>query len=570
MFKRKRIFKLALNYIIMYITHFMALKEEIKKIFKGDVDDSAETLEKYSRDASLFKVRPRIVVFPKDTDDVKNLVAYAASARSAGEDISLTARSAGTDMSGGALTESVIVEFTKYFNRLKELGSNYAVVEPGMFYRDFEAETLKKNLLLPSYPASRELCAVGGMVANNSGGEKTLNYGKTENYIEELKMVLKDGNEYAFKKLTFGELEEKKAMNTLEGEIYRKVYDLVSRNYDLLKKAKPKVTKNSSGYYLWNVLDWDKKTFDLTRLIAGSQGTFGLITEIKFRLIRPEPASRLLIIFLKDLKPLATLTETILKYKPESFESYDDNTFKLAIKFFPEILHRVKGSFLRIVLGLLPEAWLLLSGGMPKLVLLAEFIAATAEEASQKAEAARAELKKKFNFKMRVTKSDEEGKTFWVIRRESFNLLRQHVRGFRTAPFIDDLSVPAYALPEFLPKLYAILNQYKLIYTIAGHVGDGNFHIIPLMNLKDPQAKNIISELSKKVYDLTLAFGGSITAEHNDGIIRTPFLKQAYGEEVYKLFEETKKIFDPEGIFNPGKKVGGTLDYALSHLDIEE
>ena len=235
-------------------------------------------MEKYSRDASLFKVRPRIVVFPKDVDDVKNLAAYAARAKGAGEDISLTARSAGTDMSGGALTESVIVDFTKYINRLKELGSNFAAVEPGMFYRDFEEETLKKNLFLPSYPASREICAVGGMVANNSGGEKTLSYGKTEDYIEELKMVLRDGNEYIFKKLTFSELEEKKAINTLEGEIYRKIYDLISRNYDLLKKAKPKVTKNSSGYYLWNVLEWDKKTFDLTKLIVGSQWTLGLVT----------------------------------------------------------------------------------------------------------------------------------------------------------------------------------------------------------------------------------------------------------------------------------------------------
>lgn len=548
----------------------MRLKEEIKKFLKGEVEDSEEVLEKYSRDASLFKVRPRVVVFPKDTADVKNLVAFTARAKSAGENISLTARSAGTDMSGGALGESVVVDFTKHLNRLKEIGENYAVAEPGMFYRDFEEETLKKNLFLPSYPASREICALGGMVANNSGGEKTLKYGKTEDYVEEIKMVLRDGNEYIFKKLTFGELEGEKNMPTPEGEIYRKVYDLVAKNHDLLQKAKPKVTKNSSGYYLWNILDWDKKTFDLTKLITGSQGTLGLITEIKFRLVQPEPASRLLVIFLKDLKPLASLTEIILKHKPESFESYDDSTFKLAIKFFPEILHRIKGSFLRIALGLLPEAWLLLSGGMPKLVLLAEFAAPTAEEALKKAEDAKAELKKKFNLRTRVTKSDEEGRQFWVIRRESFNLLRQHVRGLRTAPFIDDLSVPAHILPEFLPKLYAILNQYKLIYTIAGHVGDGNFHIIPLMNLKDPRAKNIILELSKKVYDLTLAFGGSITAEHNDGIIRTPFLKQAYGEEVCRLFEETKKIFDPDGIFNPGKKTAGSLDYAFSHLDIEK
>jgi FAD/FMN-containing dehydrogenase len=424
---------------------------------------------------------------------------------------------------------------------------------------------------MPSYPASRELCTVGGMVANNSGGEKTLSYGKTERYVEELNVVLADGNEYIFRALSEQELAEKKRLGTFEGEVYRKMSALIEENREVITAAKPQVTKNSSGYFLWNISDTAAGTFDLTKLIVGSQGTLGFVTKIKFKLIRPKTCSRMLVIFLKDLVPLAELVKQVLACKPESFESYDDNTFRIAIRFFPEILERIKGNIFRLALSLLPETWMVLRGGIPKLVLLAEFTADSREDSDAQARAAEQQLKKAFpSLKMRVTRSDEETQEFWLIRRESFNLLRHHIRGLRTAPFIDDLSVHADLLPEFLPKLYEILGRYKLLYTVAGHVGDGNFHIIPLMDFLDPQIKEIITNLSKEVYALVVQYKGSITGEHNDGLIRTPFVKEEFGERIYSLFEETKKIFDPDNIFNPGKKVGATLEYALAHLDTEK
>lgn len=546
----------------------MSLSEDITSFFHGEVDDVAKTLEMYSRDASVFQIEPSVVVFPKDVEDIKHLVQYADRARKNGQAVSLTARGAGTDMSGGALTESVVIEMVKHFNRLKTLEGDSAVVEPGMYFRDFDKETMKHGLFFPSYPASRELCTVGGMVANNAGGEKTLLYGKTERYVKKLNVVLHDGNEYELTKLSKPELEQKMATQDFEGDLYRKMYELVTRNYDLLQKAKPDVTKNSSGYFLWNVYDPSDGSFDLTKLIVGSQGTLGIITEITFKLEKPKPASRLLVIFLKNLQDLSAITERVLKYQPESFESYDDNTFKLAIKFFPEIVHRIKGSLFRLGMSLIPEVWMLLKGGIPKLVLLAEFTGDTVQEADEKANAALRDLKTSLpHITMRVTQTNEETEQFWVIRRESFSLLRKHMRGLRTAPFIDDFAVRANRLPEFLPKLYAIMSRYPMIYTIAGHVGDGNFHIIPLMDLSKPETKTIITNLSKEVYDLVLSYKGTITAEHNDGLIRSPFIKQQYGPEVYKLFEETKRIFDPNNIFNPGKKVAADFEYALRHLD---
>ena len=147
-------------------------------------------------------------------------------------------------------------------------------------------------------------------------------------------------------------------------------------------------------------------------------------------------------------------------------------------------------------------------------------------------------------------------------------MLRKHVKGKKTAPFIDDVIVKPEYLPEFLPKLNAILDQYKnyMVYTIAGHPGDGNFHIIPLMDLSDDKSRQIIPELSEKVYNLVLEYHGSITAEHNDGLIRTPYLEKMYGTDIYKLFERTKQIFDPNNIFNPRKKVGTDMNYAMEHV----
>ena len=178
------------------------------------------------------------------------------------------------------------------------------------------------------------------------------------------------------------------------------------------------------------------------------------------------------------------------------------------------------------------------------------------------------EIESKFKVRIRIASSKTDVQKYWTIRRESFNLLRKHVEGKKTAPFIDDIIVRPEHLPQFLPELNRILDEYKnyMIYTIAGHPGDGNFHIIPLMDLSDEKSWNIILELSDKVYDLVLKYGGSITAEHNDGLIRTPYLEKMYGKEVHGLFEEVKRIFDPLNIFNPGKKVGGSIDYASKHI----
>ena len=544
----------------------MDLLKELTRILQGDVVADEETLNRFSHDASIFEMKPAVVVFPRNTADIKALVSFVAKHKSEEPTLSLAARSAGTCMSGGPLTNSISVVMTKYLDKIGDVTGNRIIAEPGVYYRDFEKRTLEHNLILPSFPASREICAMGGMVNNNSGGEKNIQYGKTEKYVRRLWMVLADGNEYEFGPLTPEELEAKVSLPTFEGEVYRKISALVMENYTALQRAKPRVSKNSAGYALWNVWNPEAKIFDLPKLFVGAQGTLGIMTKAEFELVPTKKYSRMIIIFLPNLDLLSELTTAVLPHKPESFETYDDHTLKLALKFFPS-LARILGirHLFSIGWSFLPELMLLLKGGFPKLILQAEFAGDDATEVEKNVSLLAKEIEA-FKVPYRIARTDQDVLKYKLIRRESFNLLRKHIKDRHTAPFIDDFVVRPELLEEFFPKLNAILSHYDLIYTIAGHMGDGNFHIIPLMNFKDENQRNIIPELSEKVYDLVFAYNGSMTGEHNDGLARGPWLKKMFGDDVYRLFTETKRIFDPAGIFNPRKKVDVSLGYALTFI----
>lgn len=538
---------------------------ELKEKFSGEIETSSEVLEKYSEDTSIFKIVPSAVVFPKNKDDLKALVQFANNHKGK---ISLTARSAGTDMSGGPLTSSFVVDFLRYFNKVKYVDPQTAITEPGVFYRDFEPKTLAHGALLPSYTASRELNTVGGMVANNSAGEKSLTYGKTERYVKSLKMILSDGNEYIFEKLTRALWNKKKELDTFEGEIYRRLDLLLTEHKSIIENEKPNVSKNSAGYGIWNVYDSKTDTFDLTQLFVGSQGTLGFITEITFSLVPVKTESRMLVIFLRenDVSKLGEIINDVLKFEPESFESYDDKTFNIMLKVFPKLFKRLGGNIFKLAKDFWPELKMIVTGGIPKLVLMAEFTGTSDKMVEKIAHQTERRIRKIYNLSTHVTANKEEAKKFWIIRRESFKLLRENVYDKHTAPFIDDMVVRPKFLPKFLPELYQILDEYDLTYTVAGHVGDGNFHIIPLMDYSHPDFVDIITELSGRVYNLVTKYRGSITGEHNDGLIRTPFLNKMFSTEMLTLFSQIKNIFDPNDIFNPHKKVNPDMDLLVSSI----
>lgn len=543
------------------------LKKQLSEIINGEVTDTVEDMERYSHDASMFELKPQAVAYPKDSQDVCSIVKFVAEHKKEDDSLSITPRSAGTDMSGGAIGESILMDFTKHFDKIHEVTTESAHAQPGVYYRDFEKATLEKGVLMPSYPASRELCTIGGMVANNSGGEKSLEHGKTEKFVQELKVVFADGHEYTVRPLDKEELEAKMAQGDYEGNLYKQLYELIEDNYDLIKSSKPDVSKDSTGYHIWNVWDRETGVFDLTQLIVGSQGTLGIVTDIRFRLVPAPKHSGTLVVFLRKVDDLGEIINEVLKHGPATFEGFDNYTLMLSFKLFPYFRQTLGWwGMIKLAFKLLPDASKLIRG-IPKMVLLIEFNGETPEEVAQKVDDMHDALKP-YGHDALFEEDDTEAKAkkFWIMRRESFNLLRKKVKDKHTAPFIDDMVVPIEHLPEFLPKVRKIINKYDLLATVAGHMGNGNFHIIPLMNIEKESERAKLEPAMKEVNELILSYDGSLSGEHNDGLVRGPWLETMYGEEMYNVFKDAKRIFDPENILNPHKKTDANWDYSFSHI----
>lgn len=536
----------------------LSIADDLRECIQGDVFDSGEPIEEYSRDWSLFKVVPEVVVFPKSTEEISKIVRYVDTNKKKSPNLSITGRSGGTDMSGGSLNESIILGCDKYLNHFSIDYENLNVtVEPGVYYRDFEQVAGKDNISLPSFPASKDIAGWGGMIMNNGAGERTLRYGQIRNFVDSVKMVLADGNEYEFSKLSRPELDGKKKQDNLEGEVYRKMSTLVLDNHELIQKAKPRVSKNASGYALWDI--WDKQTdeFDLSQLFVGSQGTLGILTEARVRLMKDKPYRRMVPIFFKNWKRMPQVVNELLKYDLESLETFDDETMILGIRFLPQIAKLAGENMFSFMWKFWPEAFIgLRMFGMPKLIILAEIAEDTSKAADEKAEKVRKALKKFWVWTRRPL-NEKESEKYWAMRRNSFKILTENADKKRTVPLVDDFCVDPKIMPEFLPKVLKVLKDAGIKANISGHAGDGNFHIIPLMNLKKEKNRAKLPEVADKIYDLIIEHGGTITAEHNDGILRTPYVEKMYGKEMMKLFEEVKRIFDPKNIFNPGKKVPG-------------
>jgi FAD/FMN-containing dehydrogenase len=270
------------------------------------------------------------------------------------------------------------------------------------------------------------------------------------------------------------------------------------------------------------------------------------------------PHSGLLVLFMKDINKLGEVINIVLSHNPATFESFDDATLWLSIRFLPSF-HKLLGTkaFISLLLNLAPTG-LQFRRGIPKLVLMIEFNGDTADEVRSKIKALHKALgAKRAYFEINGFEEDDseiKSEKFWIMRRRSFQLLRSKVKDKHTAPFIDDLIVSPPYLPEFLPQLRKIIKKYKLFATIAGHMGDGNFHIIPLMKIEEK------SERAK------LKYHGSLSGEHNDGLVRGPWLEDQFGKEVVTLFREVKDTFDPDHIFNPHKKANANWDYSFSHI----
>ena len=520
---------------------------ELGRQVLGQVTANQATRDYFSTDGSVFTLTPSVVIYPKSEQDVVNTVRFFGDKlRNEKIRIGITARGKGTDQGGGSLGTGAILAFPGGMNHLIKYSATTVTIQPGMIYGSLQKILHSHGRFLPPYPASVEFATIGGAVANNSAGEKTVKYGSTRNYVKSLRVVLSDGSTIVTSRLNKKQLKAKKKLSTLEGYIYREIDTLIEDNKVIISSTTPKVTKNSAGYALANVKRKDG-SFDLGQLIVGSQGTLGIVTEITLNHVAWNKHTHLLMGFFDSIEKATDAVLQITKLDPSALEVVDYNLLKFLREHKPEQIE-----------GLVPEK-------LPQIGLLVEFDDPSRAIRTRKAH----RVTKIFNelaYAMSQSTNPVEQDAMWEVRRGAAAVIWMVDGAKKALPIIEDGVVPVTKMPEFMEAVYKLFKKYKIEIAIWGHAGNANFHMQPFLNIGSATDRKKAFALMDEFYATVIRMGGSTCGEHNDGILRAPYLKSLYGEQMYELFTQVKSIFDPENLLNPDVKIGVTKRFAASHL----
>ena len=510
----------------------------------GEIITNKEAREHFSTDASVFKILPNVIIYPMHTTDVRKIVKFSYQLALKGKILPITARGMGTDQSGAAIGEGLLLVFPAHLNKLLELNTKTGevTVEPGLNYGKLQQVLLTHDLFIPVSPASIEYSTIGGAIANNAGGDRSLKYGKTLSYVKSLKVVLSNGDLIETKRISKRELSKKMGQSNFEGEIYRSIDRLIEENFQTIDNMNPRVSKNSSGYNIDLVKQKDG-SFDLTPLIVGSQGTLGIITEATLLTMPRRPKTSLTIASLGSLGELTEVLEFIKKL-PEiasAVELVDDKLLSLVKNNHPNLLKNI------------------FANEFSRFVLLVEF--------DNPSERLRTGLTKKLTQYLQSNSISFETSVdpirieeFWKFRRSATAVIGYQDGLAKPLPIIEDGIVPIEKLTIFIESLYFLFSQNDLPIYIHGHAGDGHLHLQPSLNLNKVGDRQKVFKVMIEYYNLIKQLGGSISAEHGDGRIRAPFLYSQYGAQDYKLLTNIKKIFDPQDILNTGVKFTDNLE----------
>ena len=505
----------------------------------GEVLGSASVRKYFSTDGSIFSVTPSMVVYPKNVNDVRKVTRFSWQLAEKGHVLPITARGRGSDQSGAAIGKGVVIVFPAHMNRLLELDTKQrlARVQPGINYLTFQEAVQTHGLFLPPYPSSIDYATVGGSIANNAAGEKTIKYGATRKYVTGLEVVLADGELIQTSRLSKRELNRKKGLTNFEGEVYRQLDGLISDNWDLIQQqaSLPALSKNSAGYALADVKRRDG-SFDLTPLLVGSQGTLGIVTEAIVSLESYSPKNTLMVICFEDLAEANAAVMELLKLEPSALEMVDKHLLETTAKISP---NRLKG---------------LIDQPYPEIILLCEFDDLNDRKQHSKAKKAEKMLRQ-FKTSYKVSDDFAEQQKLWAIRHSAAALIAHVDDDMKALPIVEDGIVPRDKLKDFITGIYALFEKYHLDVALWGHAGDANLHLQPFMNLARVGDRQKVFKLMDEYYDMVFKLGGSTSGEHNDGRLRAPYLPEVYGKEVYQLFQEVKRIFDPHNMLNPGVKL---------------
>jgi FAD/FMN-containing dehydrogenase/Fe-S oxidoreductase len=495
----------------------------------------------YSSAACMYEIRPQAVVYPKDTNDVSRVLEYCYS-----HSVPVTPRGAGSGLSGQAIGSGVVIDLSRHMNRILAVDreKSTARVQPGVVLAQLNQAVKSDGLFFPPDPSSGDYCTVGGMIANNSSGSRSLMYGATKDYIQSLQVVLSDGEVASFRKLAV-DSEELKSIRHRDdhlGAIYTSMIGLLWRNREVIDEWSPRVEKNTSGYNLKEA--FGNGSVDLTRVIAGSEGTLCVVTEATVALADLPDHRSCLVLFFDDLYKAGRAVLEARELEPSAIEFVNEG-------------------FLDAAVGAEREVDELVPAGS-KAMLLVEFDGEEMSELEGKAAALAERVVRELRLSTHSESATREDQIerLWRVRKAAVPIIMKNRELKKPIPFVEDMVVPPERLPEFLQRLYEIFRENGVDAPAYGHAGEGNIHVRPLLDLTCQEDLRKMEVIAEAVYGLTKEVGGSPSGEHGDGLVRAPFLKDFSGP-LYEFFFWTKRIFDPKGIMNPGKKVSDSP--AMSH-----
>jgi FAD/FMN-containing dehydrogenase/Fe-S oxidoreductase len=508
------------------------LERELKTSVEGEVRFDSLSRALYSTDASVYQIKPLGVVLPKTRDDIVRIVQICGRHK-----CPITMRGGGTSQAGQAIGEGIQVDTSKYFNKVLEVNAKelWARVEPGVVLDEINAQLAPLGVRFAPDISTASRATLGGMMANNSCGARSVIYGKTIDHVLEHTVVLADAGIVRFREISRSEIP---AGDTLEAACYRAVIGLAREHAAEIERRFPKVLRRVMGYNLDEFVD-QAKPVNLAKIMVGSEGTLGVVLEAKVRLVPLPKAKAVMVIGFEDLLESLTATPVILQHQPSAVEVMDkailDNTRQNAN------LDKIRSQYV---------------AGDPQATLCVEMYADRPEDLRPRMAALEADLRaRKLGYHYHSEFDGPSQARIWSLREAALGLSMAMKEDAKSISFVEDTAVPPEKLSEYIGKFLQIVARHQTTAGVYAHASVGCLHVRPVINLKTQDGVAKFASIAQQVADLAIEYGGAISGEHGDGYVRSPFMRQMFGDAIYEAFRQVKTTFDPHGIFNPGKIV---------------
>ena len=519
----------------------------LKQSLDGDVFTDQVQKVIYATDASSYREIPQAVTRPKNKEDIRRIIQFAGQLGT-----SVIPRAGGTSLAGQVVGPGIVVDISKYLNKIGELNiaDHLIEVEPGVVLAELNQYLSKHGLQFAPETSTANRCCIGGMLGNNSCGLHSLIYGSTREHILEVEGILSDGSDVTFKALTTEEFKAKCSGDTdlLETKIYRNIQETLADQFNQQKirdeYPDPKVTRRNNGYALDMLLETDPftqngKPFNFCKLLAGSEGTLLFITKIRLNLVPLPPKFQgLVCAHFHTLEDAFQGNIIALKHKPDAIELTDEIILNCTLE---NIEQRKNRFFIK---------------GNPKAILTIEFSSDSEAEIQKKALALEVDLRKEgYGFHFPLYTDKESIRKIWELRKAGLGLLSNIPGNKRSVTVVEDTAVAPEKLPAYIREFNQLIARHHLTCVYYGHIATGELHLRPLLNLKDPTDVNIYHSLGREMAELVKKYRGSLSGEHGDGRLRGEFIPLMLGKHNYELIRKLKYTWDPHNVMNPGKIV---------------